>query len=134
VTLESDIEFQRELSETVENLKRMPGFKNKVWERIVGMHNQHEQEKGERGLLAGQGARRRLQDKQRELQSRGKDGLENIILETSKTSALQAINLSQLLKKKWSEEKNAYVLLSKIKTAKQTRRLNNLLLEQRGIR
>jgi len=39
-----------------------------------------------------------------------------------------------LLKKKWSEEKNAYVLLSKIKTAKQTRRLNNLLLEQRGIR
>ena len=132
-TLESDADFQKELSETVENLKRMPGFKNKVWERIVDMHNHHEQEKGERGLLAGQGARRRLQDKQRELQSRGKDGLENIILETSKTSALQAINLSQLLKKKWSEEKNAYVLLSKIKTAKQTRRLNNLLLEQRGI-
>jgi len=41
-TLESDTDFQKELSETVENLKRMPGFKNKVWERIVGMHNQHE--------------------------------------------------------------------------------------------
>lgn len=80
------------------------------------MHAQYEQEKGERGLLAGQAARRRLQDKQRELQEKGKKGLEDIILETSKTSALQAINLNQLLKKKWSEEKNAYVLLSNIRT------------------
>ena len=38
--------------------------------------------------------------------------LEDLILKTSKTSALQAINLSQLLKKKWSEESNAYVIMS----------------------
>lgn len=78
----------------MDNLKRMPNFKNKVWERIVGMHNQYEQEKGERGVQAGHSARRRLVDKQRELQEKGKKGLEDIILETSKTSALQAINLN----------------------------------------
>lgn len=65
-SLENDIDFQRDLGETVENLKRMPGFKNKVWERIVDMHARYEQEKGERGLQAGLDARRRLQEKQRE--------------------------------------------------------------------
>ena len=77
--------------------------------------------------MAGQEARRRLQEKHHELQEKGKKGLEDIILETSKTSALQAINLNQLLKKKWSEEKNAYILLTNIKTEKQRRRVNDLL-------
>ena len=53
------------------------------------------------------------------MQEKAKKGLEDIILETSKTSALQAINLNQLLKKKWSEEKDAYILLSNIKTHQQ---------------
>ena len=59
-TLEADSEFQKELSDTVENLKRMPVFKNRVWERIVDMQQQCERERGERGLLAGQVAKRRL--------------------------------------------------------------------------
>ena len=125
--LENDHEFQREMQETVENLKRMPGYKNKIWERIVDMHSTHEIAKGDRGLLAGQAARRRLQDKQKEQMEKAKKGLEDIILETSKTSALQAINLNQLLKKKWSEGKNAYILRSQIKTEAQTRRINDLL-------
>ena len=44
--------------------------------------------------------------------------VDELILKTSKTSALKAINLNQLLKKKWSEEKNAFKILSKIKTDK----------------
>ena len=45
---------------------------------------------------------------------------------TAQTSALQAINLSQLLKKKWTEEPNAYMIMSKIRTQKQINRLNDL--------
>ncbi len=53
--------------------------------------------------------------------------LDELILKTSKTSALRAINLNKLLSKKWTEEKNAYKILSNIKTEKQTRRIANLL-------
>jgi len=45
---------------------------------------------------------------------------------TAQTSALQAINLSQLLKKKWTEERDAYQIQSKLTSAKQQRRLNDL--------
>ena len=49
-----------------------------------------------------------------------------MIKQTAQKSALQAINLSQLLKKKWTEERNAYVIMTKIKSDRQVRRLNDL--------
>lgn len=52
-----------------------------------------------------------------------------MVLETSKTSALSAINLNQLLKKKWLEEKNAWKVMSNVKTEKDTRRLAKLMRE-----
>ena len=54
------------------------------------------------------------------------EGLEQIIKLTADKSALQAINLSQLLHKKWTEERDAYVIMTKIKNDKQVRRLNDL--------
>jgi hypothetical protein len=57
--------------------------------------------------------------------------LDELILKTSKTSALRAINLNKLLSKKWTEEKNAYKILSNIKTEKQSRRIASLLQENR---
>lgn len=46
------------------------------------------------------------------------EGLEEMIKHTAQKSALQAINLSQLLKKKWTEERDAYVIMTKIKRDK----------------
>lgn len=44
--------------------------------------------------------------------------LEKLIIDTSKANPLRAAKLDTLLKKKWSEEKNAYRLMSYIKTDK----------------
>lgn len=44
--------------------------------------------------------------------------LKDMIEQTGKISALSAINLSQLLTKKWTEEKNAYMIMSQIRTDK----------------
>ena len=63
--LEKDINFQREMSECMENLKRMPHYKEKVWQKVVEMHNTFEEERGQQGLLAGQMAQRRLRNKLR---------------------------------------------------------------------
>ena len=41
----------------------MPGYKNKVWEKISNMHSQYEQDKGEQGLQAGRVARKRFMHK-----------------------------------------------------------------------
>jgi len=55
-----------------------------------------------------------------------KKNLEKLIEDTAAVSALQAINLDQLLRKKWTEEKDSYVVMTKIRTDKQVRRLNDL--------
>jgi hypothetical protein len=72
-------------------------------------------------------AKARLIRKMREEEDIHNQELDKMILETSKTSALHAINLNQLLKKKWTEEKNSYRLMTKIATEKQNRRLFKLL-------
>ena len=72
----------------------MPAYKNKVWEKISTMHNEYEEEKGYQGLRAGEDARRRLVDKQKLNESKELNNLEDLIENTAKTSALQAINLS----------------------------------------
>ena len=36
--LEMDHSFNREMKDTITNLKRMPGFKNKVWDRVTSLH------------------------------------------------------------------------------------------------
>ena len=56
-----------------------------------------------------------LERKRREMEKAQSDGLEEMIKHTAQKSALQAINLSQLLKKKWTEERDAYVIMTKIK-------------------
>lgn len=78
-------------------------------------------------MLCGELARKRLLQKSKDEEEKFSKGLEELILKTSKTSALKAMNLNQLLKKKWSEEKNAYVIMSQIKSEKDMRRLRGLL-------
>lgn len=105
----------------------MPNLKKKIFEKVNSQYEQFQIEKGEEGTRAGNLARRRIRLKKLADEQQEKDELENLILETSKTSALNAINLSQLLNKKWSEQKNAYMVMSKIKTEKQERRIMALL-------
>ena len=45
---------------------------------------------------------------------------------TAQTNVLHAIKLSDLLKPKWTEEPNAYKIISKITTQKQRNRLKEL--------
>ena len=56
--------------------------------------------------------------RRKEIDKAQEENLEDLIKNTAEVSALQAINLSQLLKKKWTDEKDSYVVMSKIKTEK----------------
>ena len=77
-------------------------------------------------MEAGEKTRVNLVKKKKEMEKAQTDGLDEMIKQTAQKSALQAINLSQLLKKKWTEERNAYVIITKIKSDRQVRRLNDL--------
>lgn len=59
-------------------------------------------------MIAGMLTRKRLVDKRRENDKVEGERLDKMIEMAAKESAIQAINLSQLLKKKWTEETNAY--------------------------
>ena len=77
-------------------------------------------------MEAGEKTRINLVKQKKEMEKAQTDGLDEMIKQTAQKSALQAINLSQLLKKKWTEERNAYVIMTKIKSDRQVRRLNDL--------
>ena len=77
-------------------------------------------------MEAGEKTRLNLVKQKKEMEKAQTDGLDEMIKQTAQKSALQAINLSQLLKKKWTEERNAYVIMTKIKSDRQVRRLNDL--------
>ena len=90
------------------------------------MAQQWNDQKGLEGMEAGEKTRMKLVRKKKEMEKAQAEGLDEMIKQTAQKSALQAINLSQLLKKKWTEERNAYVIMTKIETDRQVRRLNDL--------
>ena len=75
-------------------------------------------DKAKEGLMRGREARLRLKEKNKKEQEDHDRKIELLILNASKESALAAVNLNQLLKKKWAEEKNSWRLLSHLKDAK----------------
>ena len=85
-----------------------------------------EEQKGREGILAGQKAQKRLFNLKKTMQTNQEKKLEEMIQQTAQKNALAAINLEKLLKKKWSEEPDAYFILSKVRSDKQSRRLNDL--------
>lgn len=105
----------------------MDGLKNKTLSKLSEYDHQITHEKGVKGSITGRQAninlKRRLRDKEEEFEK----NIDELILQTSKTSALRAVNLNELLKKKWSEEKNAYRMMSNIKTDKEDRRIKYIL-------
>ena len=90
------------------------------------MATQYNEHKGMEGIMAGQQTRVALAQKRKERELAQKRNLDKLIEDTAEVSALQAINLDQLLRKKWTDEKDAYVIMTKIKSDKQVRRINDL--------
>ena len=66
----------------------MPQFKNKVWDKVTALHHQIEEERGELGIQAGEIFKQRLQEKKKRQTEDESKCLEQLILQTSKTSAL----------------------------------------------
>lgn len=92
--LEKDQEFQKDMFDCINIMQRMPNYKNKVWEKISQIHNTYEEQKGAQGMLCGELAKQRLAKKEREEEEKFEKGLEALIGETAKTSALKAMNLN----------------------------------------
>ena len=63
--LERDPTFNNEISQAIDNLKRMPQFKNRVWDRVTRIHQRIEEDRGGVGLAAGAIFKQRLHDKQK---------------------------------------------------------------------
>jgi len=83
-------------------------------------------EKGKEGAMNGEKTRVRLIKENRLREQKNEMDLKAMIEQTGKISALSAINLSQLLTKKWTEERSAYMIMSKIRTDDQDRRIKDM--------
>ena len=114
------------MKECLDELEKMPGLRAKVFKQVGEMASHYNHLKGHEGILAGQKTRLALAQKRKEREIAEKRNLDKLIEDTAGVSALQAINLDQLLRKKWTDEKDAYVIMTKIKSDKQVRRLNDL--------
>ena len=114
------------MHECLEQMDKMPGLRAKVFNQLGQIATVHNEQKGQEGIVAGAATRYQLALRRKEREQAEKKNLEKLIEDTAEVSALQAINLDQLLRKKWTEEKDSYVVMTKIKTDKQVRRLNDL--------
>jgi hypothetical protein len=36
--LEKDLQFNKDMSDAIDNLKRMPRYKNKIWDKVTKLH------------------------------------------------------------------------------------------------
>ena len=124
--LHTDPHFQGEMKTVLDQLERMPGLRAKVFKDVGQMATKFNEQKGMEGIIAGQQTRIALAQKRKERELAQKRNLDKLIEDTAEVSALQAINLDQLLRKKWTDEKDAYVIMTKIKSDKQVRRINDL--------
>ena len=43
--LETDVSFNKDLTSAIDNLKRMPRFKKKVWDKVTNIQEQIEEER-----------------------------------------------------------------------------------------
>ena len=107
-------------------MEKIPSLRSKVFTQLGTLTSQWNEQKGQEGIIAGQNTRVQLAKKRKEREQAQKRNLDKLIEDTAEVSALQAINLDQLLRKKWTDEKDAYVIMTKIKTDKEMRRLNDL--------
>ena len=114
------------MNECLYELEAKPSLRKKVMGQVETLVEKVGEEKGRVGTMNGQKIRQRLAKERRLREAATEKDLEDMIQSTAQTNAIQAINLSNLLRKKWTEDKDAYVILSKIKTYKQKERLNNM--------
>ena len=114
------------MEEVVQNMDRIPGMKTKLFNRLASAERNWEDIKGNEGIIAGRNARKRLYEGKVNREEQRERKLEEMITQTAQRSALHAINLEKLLKRKWNEDKDSYFILSNLKTQKQTRRINDL--------
>ena len=67
-------------------------------------------------------AQKRLRDNNNAARMKEEKDLDNILVRTAELdSAVRAVNLHKLLSRKWYEEKNAYIIMSKITEKQQTK-------------
>lgn len=75
-------------------------------------------------------AQQRLRDNFKASRDKEDKDLENILEKTAVLdSAVRAVSLQKLLTRQWNEEKNAYVILSKL-DQKQQKKLNDMLFNR----
>ena len=75
-------------------------------------------------------AQQRLRDNFKASREKEDKDLENILEKTAVLdSAVRAVSLQKLLTRQWNEEKNAYVILSKL-DKKQQKKLNDMLFNR----
>jgi hypothetical protein len=86
--------------------------------------------RAEEGFLAQMKAQQRLRDNFKASREKEDKDLENILEKTAVLdSAVRAVSLQKLLTRQWNEEKNAYVILSKL-DYKQQKKLNDMLFNR----
>ncbi len=115
---------------TLTKIKELSGVKKGILEKLLAHHSMAQTEKQERANLLALKAEKDFIKKQEDQEKLEEEQINKLIMDTAKLSALQAVNLSQLLKKKWSEEKDSYKILTKINNDKDKRRVHSILYDR----
>ena len=105
-------------------------MKRKILESLNDLEQQLNDIRAEEGYLAQMKAQQRLKDQIAAQKQKEEADIENILERTAVLdSAVRAVGLQKLLIPQWNEEKNAYMIMSKI-NQKDKSKLNDLIFNR----
>jgi hypothetical protein len=118
--------FLTEMDQTLSSLQSDTKLRSRLIESLQNMDSLFTSQRLHEENNYNETVKNRIETRRKEKEIADEIELDYIIDMTAKRSAMQAINLTNLLKQKWTEDKQAYKIESQITTWKQKKRLNDM--------
>ena len=116
------------MSTVLDTLAKNRGMRNSFWDKLNSTRQSFEHQAGSEGLNYGIEAQKRVRDRKRRAKKEAEETRDMMVNETARTgSVLRAVNLDKILKPRWTEIDNSYQVMSRIKTERQNRRINEMM-------
>mmetsp|Transcript_12633 Transcript_12633/g.11180 ORF Transcript_12633/g.11180 Transcript_12633/m.11180 type:complete len:196 (-) Transcript_12633:26-613(-) len=119
--LKKDQDFMDDVDECLINIKEVPTLRKQMNTIFNDLENTLVKTKAEESFSAADKTRKYLIQKKRNEEKKYKKDLDKMIIETSKTSANNAIRLSKLLTSQWFDHRKNFSVVSGLTTRQRDR-------------
>lgn len=114
----------------VDQAEKKPSMRKKLIESMLNLENQLNEIRAEEGFLAQMKAQQRVRESIQAAKEKEERDVEKLLERTAVLdSAVRAVGLQKMLMPAWNEDRNSYMIMSKLNDRQKTK-LNNMLFNR----